>query len=348
MVAMTFAGRGDGRQRGRGRGAGRGQQRGSETTSAPLHVTQTYEEYRDMPCRVHLNANGKATHTNRHYKFVNDLKEDPESGYKQSRKNRPRGKGKGKKKEEESKDSSDMDEDVDPKHAAKSDDKGKNTFAKKALVYHTLLGTPIVRQQKTSLRILMATLPLVPQYLRWSEVPITWDRTDHLDLVPTENQYAMVINPLIDDVEFTKCMVDNGSSINIMYLDTLQKMNLTEANLRRTNTIFHGVVPGREARSLGCITLQVAFGDVNNYRQECMTFEVVPFKSVYHVIFGRDIFHTIMAKPCFVYNKLKIPGPNGVVTVSGSFTKARDCEINEAAIAEAVLYSEEFKEIQSN
>ena len=75
----------------------------------------------------------------------------------------------------------------------------------------------------------------------------------------------MVINPLIDDMEFTKCMVDSGSNINIMYLDTLQKMNLTEANLRRTNTVFHGVVPGWEARSLGCITLQVAFGDVNNY-----------------------------------------------------------------------------------
>src|SRR3954465_16012468 len=71
-------------------------------------------------------------------------------------------------------------------------------------------------------------------------------------------------------------------------------MNLMEANLRRTNTVFHGVVPGQEARSLGCITLQVAFGDVNNYRQERMTFEVVPFKSMYHVIFGHDIFHTLM------------------------------------------------------
>src|SRR4051812_25509795 len=99
MVAMTFAGRGEGRQRGRGRGAGRGQQRGSETNSAPLRVPQTYEEYCDMPCLVHLDANGKATHTNRHCKFVNDLKEDPESGYKRSQKNRPRGKGKGKKKE---------------------------------------------------------------------------------------------------------------------------------------------------------------------------------------------------------------------------------------------------------
>ena len=35
-----------------------------------------------MPCLVHLDASGKATHTNLHCKFVNDLKEDPESGYK--------------------------------------------------------------------------------------------------------------------------------------------------------------------------------------------------------------------------------------------------------------------------
>ena len=63
----------------------------------------------------------------------------------------------------------------------------------------------------------------------------------------------MVINPLIDDNEFTKCMVDSGSSINIMYLDTLQKMNLTEANLRRTNTIFHDVAPGRRLGPLGAL-----------------------------------------------------------------------------------------------
>src|SRR3954471_175497 len=112
-----------------------------------------------MSCLVHLDANDKATHTNQHCKFINDLKEDPESGYKQSRKNKPRGKRKGKKKEEESKDSSDMDEDIDPNHAGKSDGKGKNPFEKKAAVFHSFLCTPSVRQQKTSMRILMDTLP---------------------------------------------------------------------------------------------------------------------------------------------------------------------------------------------
>src|SRR3954464_8190235 len=142
-----------------------------------------------------------------------------------------------------------MNEDINPKHAAKSDGKGKNPFDKKAAIFHTFLGTPTVRQQKTSMRILMDTLPQVPQYLRWSEIPITWDRKNHPDLIPTENQYAMVINPLIDGNAFTKFMVDSGPK--------------AETNLRRTSTVFHGVVPGREARSLGCITLQVGFGDFN-------------------------------------------------------------------------------------
>ena len=92
MVAMTFQQRGQGGSRGRGRGCGtsRGQQRGDEVAAAGTRVPQTYEEYRDMPCLAHLDpATGKSTHTNRHCKWVNDLKEDPEAGFKRARKPRP-------------------------------------------------------------------------------------------------------------------------------------------------------------------------------------------------------------------------------------------------------------------
>ncbi|KAK1615995.1 hypothetical protein QYE76_021512 [Lolium multiflorum] len=42
---------------------------------------------------AHLDpATGKSTHTNRNCKWVNDLKSDPEAGYKRARKHRPRGK----------------------------------------------------------------------------------------------------------------------------------------------------------------------------------------------------------------------------------------------------------------
>ena len=61
------------------------------------------------------------------------------------------------------------------------------------------------------------------------------------------------------------------------------------------------------------------------------------------MIFGRPTYHKFHARPCYIYNKLKIPGPNGWITVSGDFKKARECEEGEAAFAKQVISSEELK-----
>src|SRR4051812_3281222 len=128
-----------------------------------------------------------------------------------------------------------------------------------------------------------------------------------------------------------------------MYLETLEKMNLTRANLKHNTVEFHGVVPGKKGNSLGCIKLPVAFGYVNNYREEMIKFEVLDFKSSCHVIFGRPTYHKFHARPCYIYNKLKILGSNDMITVAGSFKKAQECELGEAAFAESVLSGEELK-----
>ncbi|KAK1663356.1 hypothetical protein QYE76_051515 [Lolium multiflorum] len=348
MVAMTFqrGGPGGGRGRGRGGGAGRGQQRADEVTAAGSRAPQTYEEYMDMPCLAHLDpATGKSTHTNRNCKWVNDLKNDPEAGYKRARKHRPRGKGgKGKNKDKEEDSSEAMDEDdasPEPKEGTAANK--SNPFGRKSVgTYHTFLGTPTVRAKKSALRILNATVPAVPQYVKWSEKACTFDRSDHPAVIPKEC-YALVVSPRIDGYDFSKCLMDGGASLNIMYLETLEKMNLTKEQLKHSTTEFHGVVPGKKANSLGSIKLPVAFGDVNNYREEMITFEVVPFKSSYHVIFGRPTYHKFHARACYIYNKLKIPGPNGWITVSGDYKKARDCEEGEAAFAESVISGEELQ-----
>ena len=135
-----------------------------------------------MPYLVHLDANGMSTHTNRTYKFVNDLKADPEAGYQHARWNRPHGKGKA---EKETQESSDMEED-EPKQVEKPDAGGKsqNPYEKKKRVFHTFLGTPTAKAQKSFLRALNATVPKVPQYGKWSEKSILWDRSDHPEVVP--------------------------------------------------------------------------------------------------------------------------------------------------------------------
>ena len=298
-----------------------------------------------MPGLAHIDpTTGKSTHTNRNCKWVNDLKTDPEVGYKRARKHRPRGKGgKGKNKDKEEDSSEAMDED-DNSPDPKAGSAGKsNPFEKKSVgAYHTFLGTPTVRAAKSATRILNATVPAVPQYVRWSEVPCTFNREDHPTIVPKEC-YALVVSPRIDGYDFSKCLMDGGASLNIMYLETLERMNLTKEQLKHSNTEFHGVVPGKKANSLGSITLPVAFGDVHNFREEKITFEVVPFKSSYHVIFGRPTYHKFHARACYIYNKLKIPGPKGMITVSGDYKKAHECELGEAAFAESVISGEELQ-----
>jgi hypothetical protein len=173
-----------------------------------------------------------------------------------------------------------------------------------------------------------------------------WSRDDHLEHIP-DGSYTIVVNPLIQGYEFSKCLMDGSSSLNIMYMETLTKLGLTMTQLRHSAVIFYGVVPGCQAKSLGSITLKVAFGDDNNYREEPITFEVIPFKSTYHVIFGRPAFHSFHARPCYIYNQLKMLGPNGIITIYGSFRKAKECENGEAAFAEVVFFGEEFKEIHA-
>src|SRR3954464_13979627 len=87
MVAMMFqrGSQGGGRGRGRSSGAGRGQKHAESAQATGTRAPQSYEEYRDMPCLTHIDpATGKSTHTNRHCKWVNDLKSDPEAGYKRA------------------------------------------------------------------------------------------------------------------------------------------------------------------------------------------------------------------------------------------------------------------------
>jgi hypothetical protein len=278
VVATTFSDKGQSSQRGWGRGSSSGQPRSSPASATVPAAPVSYNEYRDMPCFAHWDASGKCNHTNQNCKFVNDLMADQEAGYKHTRRQRPHDKGKADK-EKESKDSSDMDEDPAPKPTEKEEG-GTGTCnpykSTKKGAFHTILGPPTAKAQRAAMRSLNATVPKVRQYVRWSEMPLQWSRDDHPEHIP-DGYYAMVVNPLIQGYKFSKCLMDGGSSLNIMYVETLTKLGLTKTQLCHSAVTFYGVVPGYQAKSLGSITLKVAFGDENNYHEEPITFEVVPF-----------------------------------------------------------------------
>ena len=72
-------------------------------------------------------------------------------------------------------------------------------------------------------------------------------------------------------------------------------------------------------------------------------FEVVKLKRPYHALFGRPAYARFMAHPCYVYLKLKMPGPKGPITVDADRRIARECEEGDAAYAEVACAAEELK-----
>ena len=101
-----------------------------------------------------------------------------------------------------------------------------------------------------------------------------------------------------------------------MFADTLRKMNHSTENLAKSDNTFHGIVPGKAVYPLGTVQFPVVFGEPRNFRTEKIDFEVVDWKSQYHAILGRPTFARFMAVPHYAYLKLKMSGPNGVITVS--------------------------------
>jgi len=166
----------------------------------------------------------------------------------------------------------------------------------------------------------------VPQYLSWSSTPITFDREDHPDNVVAPGIYPLVVDPIIVNTRLSKVLMDGGSSLNIIYLETLDLLGIDRRRLQPSAGGFHGVVPGKKALPVGRIDLPVCFGTAANFRKETLTFEVVGFQGTYHAIIGRPGYAKSMAIPNYTYLKLKMPGPKGVITVSSSFEHAYECD----------------------
>jgi hypothetical protein len=59
-----------------------------------------------------------------------------------------------------------------------------------------------------------------PEYLKWSEVLITFHYSDHLDFVPKLGWYSLIVSPIVRDVKLNQVLVDGGSSLNILFLKT--------------------------------------------------------------------------------------------------------------------------------
>jgi hypothetical protein len=190
-----------------------------------------------------------------------------------------------------------------------------------------------------------AVMPAEPQFMHWFEAAITWGYEDHPRLMPSPGEYALLLDPVIrSDTHtcwFSRVLIDGGSSINLLYQSSLEKLGIPLAQLKSSQLTFHGIVPGHSWTPLGKVKLEVLFGEKGNSHREPMWFKVVDISSPYHALLGRPALAKFMAVPHYTYLKMKLPGPRGMITVSGSFKKSLACAKESSQLAEVLVIVEE-------
>jgi hypothetical protein len=140
-------------------------------------------------------------------------------------------------------------------------------------------------------------------------------------------------------------LIDGGSSINLLYQSSMEKLGIPLAQLKPSRLTFHGIVPGHSCTPMGRVQLEILFGKKGNNRREPIWFEVVDISSPYHVLLCRPALAKFMAVPHYTYLKMKLPGPRGMITVSGSFKKSLACAKESSQLAEALVIAEEKRQL---
>nr|ABA97550.1 retrotransposon protein, putative, Ty3-gypsy subclass [Oryza sativa Japonica Group] len=190
------------------------------------------------------------------------------------------------------------------------------------------------RKQKLTEREINAVQPDTPQYLRWSETTIKFDRSDHLDRVVHPRRYPLVLDPVVRNIKLRRSLIDGGSALNILFAKTLDDMQIPRTELKPSNAPFHGVIPGLSATPLGQITLPVTFGTRENFRTENICFEVADFETAYHAILGRPALAKFMAVPHYTYMMMKMPGPRGIISLRSDIKQAVTCDKESCEMAQ--------------
>jgi hypothetical protein len=183
------------------------------------------------------------------------------------------------------------------------------------MIYGGQVANASARHRKQERREVCSVKVAAPVYLDWSDKPITFDRDNHPDRVPSPGKYPLVVDP----VRLTKVLMDGGSSLNIIYAETLGLLWVDLSSVRAGAVPFHGIIPGKRVQPLGQLDLPVCFGTPSNFQRETLTFEVVRFRGTYHAVLGRPCYAKFMDVPNYTYLKLKMSGPNGVITVSPTY-----------------------------
>ena len=121
--------------------------------------------------------------------------------------------------------------------------------------YPRAMGTMMIQKGRPSNRVQKAITrqvnlathlpPSTTEYLSGSESCITFDKRDHPPQVPRAGHCPLVLEAQIGGFDMSRVFMDGGSGINLIFTSTLRAMRIPLTCLEASDTMFHGIVPGK-------------------------------------------------------------------------------------------------------
>ena len=128
----------------------------------------------------------------------------------------------------------------------------------------------------------------------------------------------------IEGFNTKRILMDNGSSVDIIYLPAFQQLKLDPKRLRPFESPLVSF-SGDRVYPRGIVTLTVTVGTQQRQLTRQLDFLVVNCPSSYNVIIGRPTLNRWKVATSIYCLKVKFPEDNGVGEVRGDQILAREC-----------------------
>jgi len=168
------------------------------------------------------------------------------------------------------------------------------------------------------------------------ESDLVFTRGDLRDVVPHDND-PVVISVVTAGRKVHRVLVDQGSSADVMFWSTFNKLRLSPDLLRPYIGCLYGFADNQvEVR--GYLELRTTFTDGEAPRTESIWYLVVNANSAYNILLGRPVLNRLNAVASTCHMKMKLPDLSGkVIVIKSDQEEARKCYENSLKTKKSVF-----------